>query len=226
MKSDVYAYGVVMLEMLSGRPPVDSRPEIEEEEISLVNWAQHCFKKGMFERIIDPSLSGQISPRGLKCFVELATRCLQKAPKERPTMAEVVSGLENALVAQQKGRTKGIITKGFHGIEPLEQLKPIMTKAVGRLQLGLEEHRKKRPSGLIAKVYYGVEVGKDITRWVKEKMEDRKYESYTSIRSNRFLPKCMDPSPRERNDGSSSSGPSEDRKDVNSKDAHVLGSES
>ncbi|KAL6976314.1 hypothetical protein U1Q18_025102 [Sarracenia purpurea var. burkii] len=101
-----------------------------------------------------------------------------------------------------------------------------MTEVVGRLQLGLEEHRKKRPRGLIAKVYYGIEVGKDMTRWVKEKLEERKYKSSMSIHDNRFLSKCIDPSPRERNDGSSSSGLSEDRRDVNSKDPHVLGCES
>ncbi|GFY83903.1 DNA repair-recombination protein [Actinidia rufa] len=42
-KSDVYAFGVVLLEVLCGRPPVDGR--LEEEQHSLVLWAQHCIKK-------------------------------------------------------------------------------------------------------------------------------------------------------------------------------------
>ncbi|GMP55474.1 hypothetical protein CsSME_00020284 [Camellia sinensis var. sinensis] len=113
-KSDVYAFGVVLLEMLCGRPPVDER--LEEEEISLILWAQQCIKKGNVDRIIGPSLSGQITPQSLKYFVEVSYNCLHNRPKERPTMAEVVGTLDLALVSQRKGRTEGIIGKVFKGI--------------------------------------------------------------------------------------------------------------
>ncbi|THG08126.1 hypothetical protein TEA_015097 [Camellia sinensis var. sinensis] len=43
-KSDVYAFGVVLLEVVRGRPPVNTR--LEEEEISLILWAQRHIKKG------------------------------------------------------------------------------------------------------------------------------------------------------------------------------------
>ncbi|XP_028081858.1 receptor-like protein kinase FERONIA [Camellia sinensis] len=113
-KSDVYAFGVVFLEVLCGRPPVDER--LEEDEISLILRAQQCIKKGNVDRIIDPSLSGQITPQSLKYFVEVAYNCLHDHPKERPTMAEVVGTLDLALVSQHKGRTEGIIGKVFKGI--------------------------------------------------------------------------------------------------------------
>ncbi|XP_058225065.1 receptor-like protein kinase FERONIA [Rhododendron vialii] len=114
-KSDVYAFGVVLLEVLCGRPPVDRR--VVEEPISLVQWAQHCIKKGKLNRVIDPSLSGQIAPRCLKSLVELANKCLHKDRKSRPTMAEVLGSLELALVSQQKGRTEGIITRAFQTMD-------------------------------------------------------------------------------------------------------------
>ncbi|THG22761.1 hypothetical protein TEA_021516 [Camellia sinensis var. sinensis] len=113
-KSDVYAFGVVLLEVLCGRAPVDER--LKEEEISLILWAQQCIKKGKVDRIIDPSLSGQITPQSLKYFVEVAYNCLHNRPKERPTMAEVVGTLDLALVSRHKGRTEGIIGKVFKGI--------------------------------------------------------------------------------------------------------------
>ena len=107
-KSDVYAFGVVLLEVL-WRPPVDGR--LEEEQISLVLWAQRCMKKGKLDQIMDPCLSGQVSLPCLKHFVEAANNCLHKCSKARPTMGEVVRRLEFALASQRKGKMEGVVTK-------------------------------------------------------------------------------------------------------------------
>ncbi|XP_057514072.1 receptor like protein kinase S.2-like [Actinidia eriantha] len=113
-KSDVYAFGVVLLEVLCGRPPVDVK--LEEEQISLVLWAQNYIKKGKPERIIEPFLIGQLSSQCLKLFVEVANYCLQTSSKARPTMAEVVGRLEFVLALHRKGKTEGIFTKMFKGM--------------------------------------------------------------------------------------------------------------
>ncbi|XP_057514128.1 receptor-like kinase TMK3 isoform X2 [Actinidia eriantha] len=113
-KSDVYAFGVVLLEVLCGRPPVDVK--LEEEQISLVLWAQNYIKKGKPERIVEPFLIGQMSSQCLKLFVEVANNCLHKSSKARPTMAKVVERLEFALASHRKGKTEGIIIKMFKGM--------------------------------------------------------------------------------------------------------------
>ncbi|KAL7204446.1 hypothetical protein ACSBR2_017506 [Camellia fascicularis] len=97
-KSDVYAFGVVLFEVLCGRPAVDMR--LEEEQRSLALWAQHCIEKKKLGQIIDPSLRDQISPHCLKVFAKIANKCLNNNPNGRPTMADVVVGLECALAAQ------------------------------------------------------------------------------------------------------------------------------
>ncbi|KAF7149644.1 hypothetical protein RHSIM_Rhsim02G0075500 [Rhododendron simsii] len=114
VKSDVYAFGVVLLEVLCGRPPVDSK--LDSEQIGLIYWAQQCFKKGKFAEVIDPSLSGQIAQPCLKSFVELVKNCLSESPRSRPPMAEVLGRLELALLSQQRGRTKGKMTKAFQNM--------------------------------------------------------------------------------------------------------------
>ncbi|XP_057514149.1 receptor-like protein kinase FERONIA [Actinidia eriantha] len=113
-KSDVYAFGVVLLEVLCGRPPVDVK--LEEEQISLVLWAQNYIKKGKPERIVEPFLIGQMSSQCLKLFVEVANHCLQTSSKARPTMAEVVGRLEFVLALHRKGKTEGIVAKMFKGM--------------------------------------------------------------------------------------------------------------
>ncbi|KAG5512847.1 hypothetical protein RHGRI_038674 [Rhododendron griersonianum] len=70
-KSDVYAFGVVLLEVLCGRPAIDTR--LDEKQINLVNWAKINIKKGKLDRIIDPSLNGDITPHSLEYFAELAS---------------------------------------------------------------------------------------------------------------------------------------------------------
>ncbi|KAF7150589.1 hypothetical protein RHSIM_Rhsim02G0064000 [Rhododendron simsii] len=115
-KSDVYAFGVVLLEVLCGRPPLDDR--LEEEQISLVSWAKMYIEKGKVDRIIDPSLNGETTPHSLEYFAKLVNNCLQLKPKKRPTMSEVVESLEIALVLHKsKGRSQGTIAKAFQGIK-------------------------------------------------------------------------------------------------------------
>ncbi|XP_076938362.1 uncharacterized protein LOC143606493 isoform X2 [Bidens hawaiensis] len=96
-KSDVYAFGIVMLELLCQKRAVDRN--LEE---GLVTWVQDSIKEGNLKHIIDSDIKGEISPKCLKEFVRIAERCLHSSPKHRPTMAEVMFSLESVLALQVK----------------------------------------------------------------------------------------------------------------------------
>ncbi|XP_057491320.1 probable receptor-like protein kinase At5g38990 [Actinidia eriantha] len=96
-KSDVYAFGVVMLEVLCGRPSVVSG--IDEDQRSLVLWAQQCMEEKTVDQIIHPILRDQITPKRLMLFAEVAIKCLHRRPNGRPTMANVLVSLESALAS-------------------------------------------------------------------------------------------------------------------------------
>ncbi|KAL3813481.1 hypothetical protein ACJIZ3_014749 [Penstemon smallii] len=98
-KSDTYAFGVVLLEVLCGRPAMDRR--LGEDECLLTKWAQNIINKGEVEQIVDSSLTGEISANSLKVFVGIAESCLHDEPKKRPAMAQVVLQLELALEQQE-----------------------------------------------------------------------------------------------------------------------------
>ncbi|KAL6496432.1 hypothetical protein OROGR_029690 [Orobanche gracilis] len=92
-RSDVYGFGVVLLEMLIGRRAVDkSRPSREH---NLVEWARPLLnhsKKLM--RILDPRIEGQYSTKILMKVANLAYQCLSQNPKGRPIMSQVIEILE------------------------------------------------------------------------------------------------------------------------------------
>ncbi|KAL1538826.1 receptor-like protein kinase FERONIA [Salvia divinorum] len=98
-KSDVYAFGVVLFELLSGRAAVDVR--LDEEQHSLAGWARFCVREGRVDELIHSNLEGQISAGCLDVFVGIAGRCIHIQPLERPTMADVVMGLELAATLQE-----------------------------------------------------------------------------------------------------------------------------
>ncbi|XP_060187836.1 probable serine/threonine-protein kinase PBL17 [Lycium barbarum] len=107
-RSDVYGFGVVLLEMLIGRRAMDkSKPSREH---NLVEFARPLLNhsKKLF-RIMDPRLEGQYSSKIALKVANLAYQCLSQNPKGRPVMSQVVEILE-ALQSQDKGEEAILIT--------------------------------------------------------------------------------------------------------------------
>lgn len=94
--SDVFSFGVVLLEMLTGRKALDkSRPGRERD---LVEWGRPLLKDlNKLEGIIDPRLDGQYSVEGARKLAALARQCLSRNPKSRPSMSSVIKALQPLL---------------------------------------------------------------------------------------------------------------------------------
>ncbi|KAK9924885.1 hypothetical protein M0R45_033230 [Rubus argutus] len=98
-KSDVYSFGVVLCEVLCARPAVIPTEEIRQA--SLAEWTKSCYHNGELYQIIDPSLRGKIASECLNKFTEVAISCMNDNGTDRPSMNDVVRGLEFALQLHQ-----------------------------------------------------------------------------------------------------------------------------
>ncbi|KOM26823.1 hypothetical protein LR48_Vigan319s002200 [Vigna angularis] len=97
-KSDVFSYGVVLLEILTGREPLDiKRPR---NEWSLVEWAKPYIRASKMEEIMDPGIKGGYHAEAMWRVVEVALQCLEPFSEYRPSMVDIVRELEDALIIE------------------------------------------------------------------------------------------------------------------------------
>lgn len=89
---DVYSFGILLLELLTGRKPIEKRPGGVKRTIT--EWAEPLISKGKFKELVDPRLRGNFDENQLKQAINVAALCVQTESENRPKMKEVVSLLK------------------------------------------------------------------------------------------------------------------------------------
>ena len=101
-KVDVYNYGIVVLEMVTGKDPSRSVHAIDDggvaEHKRLVTWVREKMNKAaantsLLEEIIDPMLESKYDISEKKALVQVALQCVEEDKDVRPTMSQVVEML-------------------------------------------------------------------------------------------------------------------------------------
>ncbi|XVF17412.1 hypothetical protein REPUB_Repub10bG0120100 [Reevesia pubescens] len=97
-KSDVFSFGVVLLEIISGREPLNiHRPR---NEWSLVEWVKPYIRESKIDEIVDPNIKGGYHAEAMWRVVEAALACIEPFSAYRPCMADIVRELEDAFIIE------------------------------------------------------------------------------------------------------------------------------
>ena len=91
-KCDVYGYGIILLELVTGRRPLEY---IGDDSVALCDYVRSLVVEGSNAMLcVDPKLRNQYTEEEVLPVIKLGLLCSSKVPSKRPTMVEVVQILE------------------------------------------------------------------------------------------------------------------------------------
>ncbi|XP_022721011.1 cold-responsive protein kinase 1-like [Durio zibethinus] len=99
MKADVYSYGVLVLEIISGRN--SSKANLGGMDKFLLAWAWQLYEEGKFLELVDPEL-GEFPEEAVLRYIKVAFFCTQAAANRRPLMSQVIEMLARNIRLNEK----------------------------------------------------------------------------------------------------------------------------
>ncbi|EOA14371.1 hypothetical protein CARUB_v10027556mg [Capsella rubella] len=88
-KTDIYAFGILLLEIITGRRPV------HPSQTHILLWAKPAMESGNTRDLVDPKLQDKYDDQQMNRLVLTASHCVQQSPILRPTMTQVLELLTN-----------------------------------------------------------------------------------------------------------------------------------
>ncbi|OAY46736.1 probable receptor-like serine/threonine-protein kinase At5g57670 [Manihot esculenta] len=95
-KTDVFAFGVFLLEIISGRRPVDGSHQ------NIHSWAKPILNQGEIEKLVDPRVGGAYDASQLIRLAFAASLCIRASSTWRPTMSEVLEVMQEGEIDKER----------------------------------------------------------------------------------------------------------------------------
>ncbi|XP_059648091.1 BRASSINOSTEROID INSENSITIVE 1-associated receptor kinase 1 [Cornus florida] len=100
-KTDVFGYGVMLLELITGQRAFDLARLASDDDVMLLDWVKTLLKEKKLETLVDGDMQGQYVVEEVEQLIQVALLCTQGSPMERPKMSDVVRMLEGDGLAER-----------------------------------------------------------------------------------------------------------------------------
>ncbi|XWS54473.1 hypothetical protein CRYUN_Cryun10bG0092400 [Craigia yunnanensis] len=100
-KTDVFGYGVMLLELITGQRAFDLARLANDDDVMLLDWVKGLLKDRRLETLVDSDLQGNYIDEEVEQLIQVALLCTQGSPMERPKMSVVVRMLEGDGLAER-----------------------------------------------------------------------------------------------------------------------------
>ncbi|CAA0838163.1 Probable LRR receptor-like serine/threonine-protein kinase [Striga hermonthica] len=100
-KTDVFGYGIMLLELVTGQRAIDFSRLEEEDDVLLLDHVKKLEREKRLEGIVDRNLRREYEIDEVEMMIQVALLCTQSSPEDRPAMSEVVRMLEGEGLAER-----------------------------------------------------------------------------------------------------------------------------
>ncbi|GMJ13850.1 cold-responsive protein kinase 1 [Hibiscus trionum] len=103
-KADIYSFGVLLMEIVSGRCNTNRRLHVSEQFLLEMAW--NMYGCGQLLELVDPSLNGDFNDEEAQKFLKIGLLCTQDMSKFRPSMSQVVKMLMGEVAVDDQNISK------------------------------------------------------------------------------------------------------------------------
>lgn len=100
-KTDVFGYGITLLELVTGQRAIDFSRLEEEDDVLLLDHVKKLQRERRLDGIVDCNLDQNYNIHEVEMMIQVALLCTQSSPEDRPAMSEVVRMLEGEGLAER-----------------------------------------------------------------------------------------------------------------------------
>ncbi|CAH9088291.1 unnamed protein product [Cuscuta epithymum] len=100
-KTDVFGYGIMLLELVTGQRAIDFSRLEEEDDVLLLDHVKKLQREKRLHAIVDGNLNRNYNIEEVEMMIQVALLCTQASPEERPAMSVVVRMLEGEGLAER-----------------------------------------------------------------------------------------------------------------------------
>lgn len=100
-RTDVFGYGIMLLELVTGQRAIDFSRLEEEDDVLLLDHVKKLQREKNLDAVVDRNLHKNYNVQEVEIMIQVALLCTQPSPEDRPSMSEVVRMLEGEGLAER-----------------------------------------------------------------------------------------------------------------------------